>query len=153
MSSVNKVILLGRLGADPEIRYTQSGQPVGSLRIATSENWNDREGNRQERTEWHNITVWGKQAEICGQYLAKGRQVYIEGRLQSREYTDRDGNNRKAWDVVANQVVFIGGRDGGGGGGGGGGAPGGAPGPPGGGGGYGKYRSQRQMALGVSTQS
>jgi len=121
MSSVNKVILLGRLGADPEIRYTQSGQPVGSLRIATSENWNDREGNRQERTEWHNITVWGKQAEICGQYLAKGRQVYIEGRLQSREYTDRDGNNRKAWDVVANQVVFIGGRDGGGGGGGGGG--------------------------------
>ena len=110
MSSVNKVILLGRLGADPEIRYTQSGQPVGSLRIATSENWNDREGNRQERTEWHNITVWGKQAETCGQYLAKGRQVYIEGRLQSREYTDRDNIQRRAWEVVANKVVFIGGR-------------------------------------------
>ena len=110
MSSVNKVTLLGRLGADPEIRYTQSGQPVGSLRIATSENWNDREGNRQERTEWHNITVWGKQAETCGQYLAKGRQVYIEGRLQSREYTDRDNIQRRAWEVVANKVVFIGGR-------------------------------------------
>ena len=114
MSSVNKVILIGRLGADPEIRYTQSGQPVGSLRVATSENWNDRDGNRQERTEWHNITVWGKLAEICGQYLAKGRQVYIEGRLQSREYTDREGTQRRAWDVVANQVVFIGSRDGGG---------------------------------------
>ena len=102
MSSVNKVILVGRLGADPEIRYTQSGQPVGSLRLATSENWTDRDGNRQERTEWHSVTVWGKQAELCGQYLAKGRQAYIEGRLQMREYTDREGVNRRAWDVVAN---------------------------------------------------
>ncbi|MEE2789903.1 MAG: single-stranded DNA-binding protein, partial [Myxococcota bacterium] len=110
MSSVNKVILVGRLGADPEIRYTQSGQPVGSLRLATSENWNDRDGNRQERTEWHSVTVWGKQAELCGQYLAKGRQVYIEGRLQSREYTDREGVNKRAWDVVASQIVFLGGR-------------------------------------------
>ena len=110
MSSVNKVILLGRLGADPEIRYTQSGQPVGSLRVATSENWNDRDGNRQERTEWHNITVWGKQAENCGQYLAKGRQVYIEGRLQSREYTDWDNVQRRGWEIVASKVVFIGGR-------------------------------------------
>ena len=110
MSSVNKVTLLGRLGADPEIRYTQSGQPVGSLRVATSENWNDRDGNRQQRTEWHNITVWGKQAETCGQYLAKGRQVYIEGRLQSREYTDRDNVQRRGWEIVASKVVFIGGR-------------------------------------------
>ena len=99
MSSVNKVILVGRLGADPEIRYTQSGQPVGSLRLATSENWTDRDGNRQERTEWHSVTVWGKQAELCGQYLAKGRQAYIEGRLQMREYTDREGVNRRAWDL------------------------------------------------------
>ncbi|MEE2757464.1 MAG: single-stranded DNA-binding protein [Myxococcota bacterium] len=119
MSSVNKVILVGNLGADPEIRYTQGGQAVCNLRIATSENWNDRDGNRQERTEWHSVSVWGKQAEICGQYLAKGRKVYLEGRLQSREYTDREGVNRRAWDVVANNVVFLSGRDDGGGGGGG----------------------------------
>ena len=118
MSSVNKVILIGRLGADPEVRYTQGGQPVASLRMATSENWTDREGQRQERTEWHSITVWGKQAELCGQYLAKGRQVYLEGRLQTREYTDREGINRKAVDIVANQIVFLGGRSEGGGGGG-----------------------------------
>ena len=111
MSSVNKVILVGNLGADPEIRYTQGGQAVCNLRIATSENWNDRDGNRQERTEWHSVSVWGKQAEICGQYLAKGRKVYLEGRLQSREYTDREGVNRRAWDVVANNVVFLSGRD------------------------------------------
>lgn len=117
MSSVNKVILVGNLGADPEIRYTQGGQAVCNLRIATSENWNDRDGNRQERTEWHSVTVWGKQAEICGQYLAKGRKVYLEGRLQSREYTDREGVNRRAWDVVANNVVFLSGRDDSGGGG------------------------------------
>lgn len=119
MSSVNKVILIGRLGADPEVRYTQGGQPVASLRMATSENWTDRDGQRQERTEWHSITVWGKQAELCGQYLAKGRQVYLEGRLQTREYTDREGINRKAVDIVANQIVFLGGRSEGGGGGGG----------------------------------
>ena len=117
MSSVNKVILVGNLGADPEIRYTQGGQAVCNLRIATSENWNDRDGNRQERTEWHSVSVWGKQAEICGQYLAKGRKVYLEGRLQSREYTDREGVNRRAWDVVANNVVFLSGRDDSGGGG------------------------------------
>ena len=110
MSSVNKVTLIGRLGADPEVRYTQGGQPVASLRMATSENWTDREGQRKERTEWHSITVWGKQAELCGQYLAKGRQVYIEGRLQTREYTDREGINRKAVEIVANQIVFLGGR-------------------------------------------
>ena len=110
MSSVNKVTLIGRLGADPEVRYTQGGQPVASLRMATSENWTDREGQRQERTEWHSITVWGKQAELCGQYLAKGRQAYIEGRLQTREYTDREGINRKAVEIVANQIVFLGGR-------------------------------------------
>lgn len=110
MASVNKVILLGNLGADPEVRYTQSGQPVCSLRMATNEVWNDRDGNRQERTEWHSITVWGKTAELCGQYLEKGRQVYVEGRLQSREYTDKEGQSRKVWDVVADRVVFLGGE-------------------------------------------
>ena len=120
MSSVNKVILIGRLGADPEVRYTQAGRSVASLRVATSENWSDGDGQRQERTEWHSITVWGKQAELCGQYLSKGRQVYLEGRLQTREYTDREGINRKAVEVVANQIVFLGGRSEGGGGGGGG---------------------------------
>lgn len=115
MSSVNKVILIGRLGADPEVKYTQGGQPVANLRVATDEVWNDRDGKRQERTEWHNVTVWGKQAEHCGQYLAKGRQVYIEGRLQSREY-EKDGQKHRAWDVVASHVTFLGGGAGDGGG-------------------------------------
>ncbi len=125
MASVNKVILLGNLGADPEVRYTQSGQAVCSLRMATNEVWNDRDGNRQERTEWHRITVWGKTAELCGQYLSKGRQVYVEGRLQSSEYTDREGINRKGWEVVSDRVVFLSGGERGPGGGGGGGRRGG----------------------------
>lgn len=120
MASVNKVILLGNLGADPEVRYTQSGTAVCSLRMATNEVWNDRDGNRQERTEWHRITVWGKTAELCGQYLSKGRQVYVEGRLQSSEYTDREGINRKGWEVVSDRVVFLSGGERGGRGGGGG---------------------------------
>ncbi|MCB9535044.1 MAG: single-stranded DNA-binding protein [Myxococcales bacterium] len=120
-SGVNKVILVGNLGADPEVRTTPSGQSVANLRVATTEYWNDKDGNKQERTEWHNVVVWGRSAEHCGQYLSKGRQVYVEGRLQSREYTDRDGNNRRVWDVVANSVVFLQGGSGGGGGGGGGG--------------------------------
>jgi single-strand DNA-binding protein len=109
VSSVNKAILLGHLGADPELRTTQSGQPVASLRIATSETWNDKDGQRQERTEWHQVTVWGKQAEHCSQYLRKGREVFVEGRLQSREYTDKDGVQRRVWEVVADRVVFVGG--------------------------------------------
>jgi single-strand DNA-binding protein len=137
MSGVNKVILVGNLGADPEVRYTQNGQPVATLRVATTEIWNDKDGQRQERTEWHNVTVWGKQAEHCGNYLAKGRQVFVEGRLQSREYTDKDGIQRRVWDVVASNVVFLagGGAAGGGEGGGGGGrGPGGGGRGPGGGG-------------------
>lgn len=110
--AVNKVILIGRLGADPEIRQT-SGGPVCNLRIATSEKWTDREGNKKEHTEWHSVTVWGRQAENCGRYLAKGREVYVEGRLKSREYEDKDGNSRKVWDVVAQSVQFIGGHGGG----------------------------------------
>ena len=111
MSSVNKVILIGNLGADPEVRHTQGGSAVANLSVATNERWTDRDGNPQERTEWHNVTVWGKTAEHCGQYLSKGRSVYVEGRIQSRTYTDRDGNERKATDIVAQQVAFLGGRD------------------------------------------
>lgn len=113
MASINKVILIGNLGADPEIRTTQGGQSVASLRIATAETWTDRDGKRQERTEWHAVTVWGKTAENCGKFLAKGRQVYVEGRLQSREYQDKEGQTRKVWEVVADVVTFLGGGDGG----------------------------------------
>ena len=109
--SVNKVSLLGNLGADPEIRYTKSGQPVAGLRLATTDTWKDRDGNQQESTEWHSISVWGAQAELCGKYLQKGRQVYIEGSLQTREYTDRDGNPRKATEVKAREIVFLGGGE------------------------------------------
>lgn len=116
--SVNKVILIGHLGADPEIRYTPSGAPVANFRIATSDSWNDKQGQRQERTEWHRIVVWGKLAEICGEYLAKGRQVYVEGRLQTRQWDDRDGNKRYTTEVQAREVTFLGGRGEGGGGGG-----------------------------------
>lgn len=108
MASVNKVILIGNLGKDPEVRYTQGGQPVCNFSIATSETWNDKDGNKQEKTEWHSVTVWGKQAEHCGQYLAKGRSVYVEGRLESREYDDKEGNKRKVWEVTASSVTFLG---------------------------------------------
>lgn len=115
MSSVNRAIIVGHLGADPEIRYTQGGQAVCSMRVATSESWNDKDGNRQERTEWHQITVWGKSAEHCAQYLTKGRQVYVEGRLQSREYDDKEGVKRKVWEIQADRVNFLGGGGEGGG--------------------------------------
>jgi single-strand DNA-binding protein len=120
---VNKVILVGHLGADPDMRYTPSGQGVCELRLATSESWNDKNGQRQERTEWHRIVVWGKRAEVCSKYLAKGRQVFVEGRIQTRTYDDKDGNKRYITEIIANDVQFLGGggRDGGGGGGGGGG--------------------------------
>ena len=95
MASVNKVILIGNLGNDPEVRYTQGGQAVTELRMATTEQWADKEGQKQERTEWHSVQVWGKTAEHCAQYLAKGRSVYVEGRLESREYADKDGVKRK----------------------------------------------------------
>lgn len=110
MSSVNKVILVGNLGQDPEIRDAGGGKVCG-LRLATNEKWTDRDGNRQERTEWHSVSVWGKQAEICGEYLTKGRKVYLEGRIQSREYTDREGNQRTATEIVASSVVFLSGGD------------------------------------------
>ncbi len=118
-NSVNKVIIVGRLGRDPELRSTQSGQAVASFSIATNERWTGKNGEPEERTEWHNIVVWGRQAELCRDYLAKGSQVYLEGRLQTREYTDRDGNQRKATEIVARDIVFLSGRGQGGGGGGG----------------------------------
>ena len=109
MSSVNKVILVGNLGADPEMRHTQSGDVVCEMRLATSEQWTDKQGAKQERTEWHAVSVWGKTAELCAQYLAKGRSVYVEGSLRTREYQDKEGVTRKVWEVKATQVVFLGG--------------------------------------------
>lgn len=107
MSGVNKVILVGHLGADPELRFTASGQPVCEMRLATSESWNDKNG-QQERTEWHRIIVWDKRGEVCGKHLAKGRQVYVEGRIQTRSYDDKDGNKRYVTEIVANDVQFLG---------------------------------------------
>ena len=108
--SVNKVILLGRLGQDPEIKYTPSGAAVCNFSVATSENWQDKSGQRQERTEWHRIVVWGKLAELCNQYLSKGRQAYIEGRLQTRSWDDKNGQKRYTTEINAATVQFIGGQ-------------------------------------------
>lgn len=109
MSSVNKVILVGRLGADPEQRYTPSGAAACNFTMATSEKWKGKDGQANERTEWHRIQVWGKLAEICAKYLAKGSQAYVEGRLQTRSWDDKDGNKRYTTEIVAQQVVFLGG--------------------------------------------
>ncbi|WPB75561.1 single-stranded DNA-binding protein [Archangium violaceum] len=122
---VNKVILIGNLGADPEVRFTPGGQAVANFRIATSDTWTDKNGQKQERTEWHRIVVWGKLAELCGEYLKKGRQCYVEGRLQTREWTDKENRKNYTTEVVANAVTFLGGRDGAGAGSGGGGGGGG----------------------------
>ncbi len=108
MAGVNKVILVGRLGADPEIRYTPSGAAVANFTLATSENWKDKDGNKQEKTEWHKIVVFSKLAEICGQYLNKGKQIYIEGRIQTRQWEDRDGNKKYTTEIVANQMQMLG---------------------------------------------
>ena len=112
MASVNKVILVGNLGRDPELRYIPSGQAVANFTLATNERWRDKEGNNQERTEWHRIVVWGKSAENCAQYLQKGRSVYVEGKLQTQEWEDKEGNKRKTTEVVAQTVQFLGGRGG-----------------------------------------
>lgn len=109
MAGVNKVIIVGRLGTDPEVRTVGSGGTVTRLSVATSENWVDKEGHKQERTEWHKIVVWGRLAEICGKHLAKGRQVYIEGRLQTRSWEDQQGQKRYSTEIVANTVQFLGG--------------------------------------------
>lgn len=131
MGSVNKVILIGNLGADPELKYTPSSRPLCNLRIATTEVFKDKSGQRQEKTEWHRVTVWGDQAENCSKYLSKGRSVYIEGKLQTRSY-DKDGQKHYATDVVADRVVFLGSGGAGAEGGRRGGGSGGGPGPRGG---------------------
>jgi single-strand DNA-binding protein len=138
--SVNKVILIGNLGRDPELRYMQSGSPVASLNIATTRKWRNKQTNEMvEETEWHRVSVFGPQAEHCNNYLSKGRQVYVEGRLRTRSYDDKDGVKKYATEIIADTVQFLGGRDGGGGGGGGRGGGGGGGGydEGGGGGGYG----------------
>ena len=111
---VNKVILVGRLGRDPETRYTGGGQAVANFSVATDETYKDRNGERQKRTEWHRITVWGKQAEIAQQYLKKGALVYIEGRIQTREWQDKEGQKRTSFDIVASNFRMLGGRSEGG---------------------------------------
>ena len=114
---VNKVTLIGNLGADPEVRYTANGSAVANIRLATAESWRDREsGENQERTEWHRVVFFSRLAEIVGEYLKKGSQVYIEGRLQTRKWQDRDGNDRYTTEIVANEMQMLGGRGGGGGG-------------------------------------
>src|SRR5947209_11564752 len=106
--SVNKVILVGRLGQNPEVRYTPPGAAVANFSVATNESWTDKSGQKQERTEWHKVVVWGKLAELCNQYLAKGRQVYLEGRLQTRQWQDKDGQTKYTTEVIANTVQFLG---------------------------------------------
>ena len=105
--SLNKVILIGRLGQEPTIRFMPNGEAVCNFSIATSESWNDRNGQRQERTEWHNITMYRRLAEIAGQYLKKGSQVYLEGKIQSRKYTDKNGIERTAYDIIANEMKML----------------------------------------------
>lgn len=108
--SINKVILIGRLGKDPELKYTPSGVPVAKFSLATDETFKDRSGEQQRRTEWHNIVAWNKLAEICGEYLTKGKQVYIEGSIKSRQWEDQSGNKRTSYDIVARQMTMLGSR-------------------------------------------
>jgi single-strand DNA-binding protein len=110
MASVNKAILIGNLGKDPELRYTPSGQAVASFPLATTDRFKDKEGNWQERTDWHNIVVWGRQGETAKEYLRKGRSAYVEGRIQTRSYDDREGNKKWITEIVASRVQFLGGR-------------------------------------------
>jgi single-strand DNA-binding protein len=113
MLGVNKVILMGNLGKDPELRYTPSGQATASFSLATTEKWTDKNGQRQERTEWHNIVTWAKTAELANQYLKKGSPVYIEGRISYRSWDDKDGNKKYRTEIVANQINFLSGGAGG----------------------------------------
>ncbi|MDY6971281.1 MAG: single-stranded DNA-binding protein [Thermodesulfobacteriota bacterium] len=108
MAGVNKVILIGRLGRDPEVRYTPSGVAVANFTIATSEQWTNRDGEKEERTEWHKIVAWKRLGEICGEYLHKGSQVYVEGKLQTKAWEDRDGNKRYTTEVIANVMQMLG---------------------------------------------
>ena len=109
--SVNKVILVGNLGKDPELRYTPAGAAVANFSLATTERYKDRDGNRQEKTEWHNIVAWRQLAEICGKYLHKGKQIYLEGKIQTRSYDDRDGNKRYMTEIVMDQMHMLGNKN------------------------------------------
>jgi len=115
MASVNKVILVGNLGKDPETRYMTSGEAVTNIRLATTDTWKDKAGEKQERTEWHSIVFYGRQAEIAGEYLKKGRQIYVEGRLQTRKWQDKEGQDRYTTEIVADRMQMLGNREGGGG--------------------------------------
>src|SRR5215813_12445076 len=114
MGSVNKVILVGNLGRDAELRYTPGGAAVATLNMATTEMWNDKSGQRQEKTEWHRVVLWGKTAESLSEYLTKGKQIYVEGRLQTRQWDDKDGNKRYTTEIRSDRVVLLsgGGRGG-----------------------------------------
>jgi single-strand DNA-binding protein len=114
MASVNKVILVGNLGRDPETRYMTSGEAVTNIRLATTDTWKDKNGEKQERTEWHNIVFYGRQAEIAGEYLKKGRQIYVEGRLQTRKWQDKEGQDRYTTEIIADRMQMLGSREGGG---------------------------------------
>jgi len=142
---INKVILVGNLGNDPEVRYAQSGSAITTLSVATSESWKDKEGNQQERTEWHRVKAFGRLAEIMGEYLKKGRQVYIEGSLRTEKYTDKNGVEKYSTDIIADEMQMLGGMGEGGGGGqrGGGGERSERPARPSGGGGGGDRGGQR----------
>ena len=113
MASVNKVILIGNLGRDPEVRYMPSGDAVANISIATTETWKDKNGEKQEQTEWHRVALFGKTAEIAGEYLKKGSQVYIEGRLQTRKWTDKEGQERYTTEIRADRMQMLGSRSGG----------------------------------------
>jgi single-strand DNA-binding protein len=112
MGSVNKVILVGNLGRDAELRYTPGGAPVATLNLATTEIWNDKAGQRQEKTEWHRVVLWGKTAESLNEYLTKGKQIYVEGRLQTRQWDDKDGNKRYTTEIRGDRIVLLGGGGG-----------------------------------------
>ena len=118
MAGVNKVILIGNLGRDPELRYTKSGQAVANFSLATTESYQSREGKREERTEWHRIVAWGKTAELCTKYLNKGRRVYVEGQLRTRDWEDKEGHKRQTTEIHAQTVQFLDSAQQGGGGGG-----------------------------------
>ena len=133
---LNKVLLIGNLGADPELSYTQSSQAVLKLRLATNESFVNKAGERQERTEWHRVVVWGKRAEALSKFLSKGRQLYVEGRLQTRSWEDKDGQKRFATDIVANEIILLGGGAGAG------------RGAPAGGGGAGRERPRAEEPTG-----
>jgi single-strand DNA-binding protein len=110
MAGINKVILVGNLGRDPEVRYTPSGTAVANFTLATTETWTDRDGERQSHTEWHRIVAWRRLGEICGEYLSKGKQVYIEGRIRTREWEDQEGNKRKTTEIEAQTMQMLGSR-------------------------------------------